>query len=54
MGSFNEDLFQKSFEFVKDIQKTETKNLEQAIQKEKDPYRKDLLQLTLQRIVYLS
>ena len=51
MGSFNEDLFQKSFEFVKDLQHKEIKELEIAVRNEKDFGRKESLQKTLQRIV---
>lgn len=53
MGSYNEDLFKKSFDFIKDIQVKERKSLEAAIDKEKNPYRKDSLKLMSQRLVLI-
>lgn len=51
MGSYNEDLFKKSFDFIKGIQEKERKSLDTAIEKEKNPYRKDSLKLMQQRLV---
>lgn len=52
MGSFNEDLFKHSFDFLKDKQQREMKDLEKAMEKEKNPERLARLKLTHQRFVY--
>lgn len=54
MGSFNDDLFKKSFEFVQDLQQKERKELDKAVEKEKDPRRKASMQLMSQRLVFYT
>lgn len=51
MGAYNEDLFKKSFEFIGELKQKERKQLETAVEKEKDPLRKDKLKMLLQRQV---
>lgn len=53
MGSFNEDMFKNSFGFVKDLQQTERRDLERAVELEKNEYKKESLKLMLQRMVCL-
>lgn len=52
MGAYNEDLFKKSFEFIGELKQKERKQLETAVEKEKDPLRKDKLKMLLQRQVH--
>ena len=50
-GSFNADLFGKSYEFLGDLQQEERRQLQASLKKEKEPRRRDALKRTLDRIV---
>ncbi len=51
-GSFNKDLFEKSFGFLADMQKDELQQLRLSLRKERHPGRREGLQRTLQRLVW--
>lgn len=50
-GNFNKDLFEKSFDFLADMQKDELQQLRHSLRKEQHPARREGLQRTLQRLV---
>ena len=50
-GSLNKDLFEKSYAFLDDVRKNETKALQAALAKEKDPERKEQLRQSLAKRV---
>lgn len=51
MGNFNEDMFKNSFGFVKELQHKERREIEKAVESEKNEYKKESLKQMLQRMV---
>ena len=48
-GSFHEDQFKEAYSFVKDIQKSERKTLEDSLHREKDPRKASAIKRALDR-----
>ena len=50
-GHLNQDLFSKSFEFLKDMNEREMKEMQKDMKNTKDPMKKERLQKKLKRAV---
>lgn len=50
-GSFNEDLFKKSYDFISEMKKTEKLQVQKELKKTRKPERKKELEVLLQKLV---